>query len=101
MALQAWNHLVFYLSVFSFTTDYAIGRIFMLFVLLLKRQFTIWKRLENQPQTELKLKQLFKQLIQHRRTPLFTAIQLKDLELVKLFIEIQPENVNMVITDAD
>ena len=90
-----FNHFVFYLSTFPFATDYTVGRIFIFIVLLLKRQVkvTSWKEL-------VEITEIFIELCKHKRTPLDTAIRLKEIEIVKHFIEVLPANVNTIITDA-
>ena len=95
MIEQTFNHFVFNLSTFPLTTYNALGRIFVFFVLILKRQITSSKGLENVETTEI-----FKQLCKHKRTPLDTAIRLNEFKIVKHFIEVSPANVNTIITDA-
>ena len=99
MIEQTFNWFVFYLSTLPFTTDYALGRIFVLHIILLKRQITSWTGLKNKP-TKLTIFNVFLQLWKQKRTPLDTAIRLHDLELVKHFIEVIPANVNSIITDV-
>ena len=43
MIKQAFNKFVYCLSTLPFTSDYVLGRIFVLLVLLLKRQITSWR----------------------------------------------------------
>ena len=83
MIEQTFNHFVFYLSTFPFTTYNALGRIFVFFVLMLKRHITSWKGLGNVETSEI-----FKQLCNHKRTPLDTAIRLNEFEIVKHFIDV-------------
>ena len=83
MIEQTFNHFVFNLSTFPFTTYNALGRIFVFFVLMLKRHITSWKGLGNVETSEI-----FKQLCNHKRTPLDTAIRLNEFEIVKHFIDV-------------
>ena len=99
MVQQSFNQFVFYLSTLAFTTDYALGRIFVFFILFLKGQLNSCRTLRNKQAREAKMT-IFMNLLLRKRTPLDTAIRFNDLELVKYFIELIPENVNMIITDA-
>ena len=100
MIEQTFNRFVFYLSTLPFTTDYALGRMFVLLIILLKSQIMSWTRLENKP-TKLTMFSVFIQLWKQKRTPFDTAICLNDLELVKHFIEAIPALVNTIITDEE
>ena len=55
---------------------------------------------QNKPTLSIKtLKDILKVLMKQKRSPLHTAINLHDFELVKYFIEIKPKNVNAMITE--
>ena len=95
---------MFFLSAFKFTTNNVIGRIFVFMVLLTKKLCMSMKTFRTKPNGNILtikiLIEILKVLIKEKRSPLDTAIKLNDFELVKYFIEINPENVNAIITEA-
>ena len=101
---KSLNHLVFFLSTFSFTTNNVVGRILLFIVLLLRRLSMLLIRFGNeqnkQPLSIKTLIEILKELMKQKLSPLDTAIKLHDFKLVKYFVEIKPKNVNAVITEA-
>ena len=97
MILKCINNLVSHIFTFSFATDNAVGRFFALTILILKRPAIFWNRRRNMTISRIRL--LLKELMSQKLSPLDTAIQLNDLEVVKHFIEKKPENVDMIVTE--
>ena len=98
MGFRRLSQFVSFLSAFKFTTNNVIGRMFVFMVLLSKKLCMSMTRFRTKPNGNIltikTLIEILKVLTKERRSPLDTAIKLNDFELVKYFIEINPENVN-------
>ena len=104
MFVKFFNYFVFHLSSFpTFTTDNVIGRLFVCFILLMKRLFMFLRAHKSKPHQNVvsltKIIEVIKKLISDNRSPLYTAIRLHDLDVVKHFIEVMPENLSISLAD--
>ena len=104
MFVKFFNYFVFHLSSFpTFTTDNVIGRLFVCFILLMKRLFLFLRPHKSKPHQNFvsptKIIEVVKKLIVDKRSPLYTAIRLHDLDVVKHFIEVMTENLEISLAD--
>ena len=112
MAFKDFYNFVSYLSTFSFTRNYLVGRITFFFILLLTRPILRCKTkhaknvLKNKKSTRELLKdftnhvkELLDYLLSNERPPLHIAIVLQDLDLVKQILDVKPEDVNFIMEE--
>ena len=95
------NHFLFYLGTFSFTTDYAIGRITFCIFLLLKRRLLNSSEDAHKSIRPLKtcILEIVTELWSKKVTPLLAALLHQDFEIVKRLLEWKPEDVNSILID--
>ena len=92
MFVKFFNYFVFHLSSFpNFTTDNVIGRLFVCFILLMKRLFMFWRLHKNKQHQNFvsptKIIEVIKKLISDNRSPLYRVSHFQFGNFESLYFE--------------